>query len=274
MDAEDVDGAAAAEGDGEREAADRDQQHVERAPQTGDARHRNVDRPFEADELEEQHDAGHEQAEHAVVGVGTRRPGDDGAEAEGVAQLTGVAEAPQQHDEDRQRRGRDQAEMTVAARDEHRRQGEHHAGDQGLWFGRRLFAREQVSGVPREGDVEEEDEVERRDEPHQRNQRPGQDVGHRRVVVQAEIGGRGVGRTGEDRRRVERQTALLELVLENPHVPDVDAGVPGRRPGEGVVEMTRQRPRRDDRDEQEPHEDGGVPPHPTGHMAELKGPAS
>ena len=270
VDAEHLEGAAAAEGDGAGEAADRQHADVERPAQPGDPHDGHVDGALDADELHQQAEAGHQHAEDAVVGVRTGRPRHHRAEAEGVADLAGGAEAPHQQREDRQRRRRDEAEVADAARDQDRREREGGAGDPRLGLARGQVARQQVRGVAGERDVEEEDQVERRDQADQRDQGPGQDVGDGRVVVEAEIGGGGVGRAREDRRRVEGQPALLQLVLEDPRVPHVDAGVTGRRRGERVVEMAHEGPRRDDREHEEPHEDGGVPPHATGHMAELR----
>jgi hypothetical protein len=269
LDAKDVDGAAAAQGDGEGEAGHRDEQQIEGAAQADDADDGQVDGALEADELDQQAHPGHQQAEHAVVGVGAGRPGDHGAEPEGVTELPGLTEMAEQQRENRQRRGRDQAEVPDAARNEHRRQRESNPGDQRFGLAPRHRPGQQPGGIPGQGDVEQEDEVERGDQADQWNQRPGQHVGRGRVVVEAEVGRRRVGRASQNRRRIEGQPALLQFVREDPGVPDVDAGVARRRPGECVVEMTHEGPRRDDRNEEEPHEDGGVPPHATDHMAEL-----
>ena len=55
--------------------------------------------------------------------------------------------------------------------------------------------------------------------------------GERRVVVEAQVDRAERGRGAQDRRGVEREAALRDLVAEDPEIPHVDAGITGRRAG-------------------------------------------
>ena len=95
-------------------------------------------------------DGGDDDAVDGVVGVDRRRPRDRGAERQGVAEPLALGRPQQQQQEDRERRGGDQAEMRGAARDEHRAPGEEQPGEPRLGIAAGDVPRQQERGVARQ----------------------------------------------------------------------------------------------------------------------------
>jgi hypothetical protein len=227
--------------------------HEQRAHQPADADREDVDASDDGVESRcrlgcDQADRGHREiaadqgeAIDAIVDVARRRPCDGEAKPHRNAHGRSFVQTQQQQDEHRKGRRRDEAEVTHATRDENRRPREEHTRQPGR--GRISIcqspreAEHRVGGQDRQQEV---DAVERGHHAERADERQRQDIRKRGVIVQTQI--RAAGRGKDFVREVGNGAVLEQLVLKNPEVPHVDAGVSFRRTRQVCSEMTRQRP--------------------------------
>ena len=201
---------------------------------------------FDRDHRVAGHESGPQQAVDRVIDVAEKGPRHGRASRARQAHRRLRVHPVHQPAENREGRGEGQAEVLGSARAHERGESEEQPAQP---RGRHVpgpLARVDIHRVAAHHATREHEYVERPDDANERDERKGEDIGERRVVVERERNRR---TQREDFGRKKRQVMVRDdLVPEHPQVPDVHTRIAVWQPQQCVCETQRQWPRKSEGD--------------------------